>query len=102
MRPPQLHRYLEDEFEYPVDHATVLDQVGDVTVDAPDDVDSETIDETLTNDNDDVYETVDDLFDSIFGNLDDDYIGRKYYDDRGANIEGGDGEYPQDEQDESF
>lgn len=102
MKPQGLYKYLEDEVEYPVNHATVLDQFGSVTVDAPDEVDSETIAETLADDDDETYESADDLFESIFGNLDEDYIGRKYYDDRGANIDGPDGDYPRDERDESF
>ena len=102
MNPKQLHDELKDEFEYPVDHATVLTQIGDVTVDAPDDSDSETINEILASDNDKIFETADDLVDSIYGNLDDGYIGRKYYDDRGANIDEGDCEGPHDDQDQSF
>ncbi|WP_254544955.1 hypothetical protein [Halomarina pelagica] len=102
MRLSKLPAYLESEFEYPVDHETVLNQIGDATVDAPDDTDSETINEVLAYDNDEIYETPDDLLESIVGNLDDNYIGRKYYDDRGPNIEGGDGEYPHDERDQSF
>ena len=80
----------------------VLSQIGDVTVDAPDDSDSKTISKVLAYDNDEIYEIADDLMISIFGNLDDNYIGRKYYDDRGSNIEEGDGEYPHDDRDESF
>ena len=90
------------QFKFPVDHAIVLDRIGDVTIDAPDEEDSETIGDALTSDNDATYETADDLFESIFGNLDDNYIGRKYCDDRGATIEEGDGRYPRDEEDESF
>ena len=102
MESPQLRAYLAEEFEYPVDHAAVLDRSGDVTIHAPDDNDSETIADTLASDNDAMYETVDDLFESIFGNLDEEYIGRKYYDDRGATIEEGPGRYPRDEEDESI
>ncbi|QFU84372.1 DUF5789 family protein [Natronorubrum aibiense] len=102
MNPQQLHDELKDEFEYPVDHATVLAQIGGATVDAPDDIDSETVDEILASDNDKIYETAEDLVDSIYGNLDDSYIGRKYYDDRGANIDGDDYEDPHDDQNQSF
>lgn len=90
MNSRQLHEDLKDEFEYPVDHATVLTQIGGTTVDAPDNNDSETVDEILVSDDDEIYETANDLFDSIYGNLDDNYIGRKYYDDRGANIDNSD------------
>lgn len=102
MRPPHLREYLDGELEYPVDHSSVLTRIGETTVDAPDDVDSESIDEILSRDDDETYETVDDLFASVVGNLDDDYIGRKFYDDRGANIEEGGQEYPHDDRDQSF
>jgi len=98
----QLHDDLQDEFEYPVDHATVLAQIGDAPVDAPDDSDSETINEILASDSDKTYETVEDLVESIYGTLDDSYIGRKYYDDRGANIDECDYEGPFDDQNQSF
>ena len=48
-----------------MDHVTVLDQVGEITVDAPDDADSETIGEALTKDNE--YETVDEGYDAVDG-----------------------------------
>ncbi|GAB3679139.1 hypothetical protein GCM10028857_00020 [Salinarchaeum chitinilyticum] len=60
MRPPHLHEFLDDEFEFPVDRASVLDRIGDATVDAPDDDDSETIDEILTG-GDETFESVDDV-----------------------------------------
>ncbi len=102
MRPQQLHDTLQEEFEYPVDHTMVIAQTGDNIVDAPDVTDSETVDEILVSDNDRIYETTGDLVESIYGNLDDSYIGRKYYDDRGANINEGDYEYPHDDQNQSF
>lgn len=46
-------------------HPTVLDQIGEITVDAPDDADSETIGKTLTNNNE--YETVDEGYDAVDG-----------------------------------
>lgn len=66
----QSHNELKNEFEYSVDHATILAQIGDATVDAPADIDSETVDEILASDNDKIYETADDLFDLIYGNSD--------------------------------
>lgn len=102
MIPQQLHDALQEEFEYPVDHAMVLTQIGDDTVDAPDDTDSETVDEILVSDNDRIYETAGDLVESIYGNLDDSYIGRKYYDDRGTNVDEVDYEYPHNDQNQSF
>ena len=102
MKLQHLLEYFENEFQFPVDHATVLNQIGGVTVDAPDDSDSETIDEILASDNDKIYETSDDLFESVIGDVDDSYIGRKYYDDRGPNITDGIDESPRDDRNQSF
>ncbi|MCF2206410.1 hypothetical protein ACFQAS_14000 [Halopenitus salinus] len=102
MRPPRLRGYLNEEFEFPVDRAGVIERAGDVTVDAPDDDDSESISAMLERDNDNPYETLEDLFASIYGSLDDSYIGRKYYDDRGSNVEEVTGDYPRDERNVSF
>lgn len=100
MRLPHLHEFLEREFEFPVDRASVLARIGDATVDAPNDDDSETIDEILVG-GDETFESADGLYESVVGNLNDGYIGRKFYDDRGANIEAGDQEYPHDDRNQS-
>lgn len=102
MRPPRLRGYLNEKFEFPVNRARVVERAGDVTIDAPDDDDSESISVMLERDNDDPYETPEDLFASIYGSLDDSYIGRKYYDDRGSTVEEVTGDYPRDEQNVSF
>lgn len=102
MKPQQLHDQLEEEFHFPVDHETVLNRIGEIIVDAPDANDSDTIDEILSRDNDEIYESCDDLYESVFGNLDDDYIGRKYYDDRGSNLDVSEFESPRDDQNKSF
>ena len=43
----------------------MLDQIGEITVDAPDDAGSETIGKPLTNDNE--YETVDEGYGAVDG-----------------------------------
>lgn len=102
MKLKELHEDVTDEFEYPVDHETVLAQIGDTTIDAPDGSDSMTVGNILPSDEDRTYETAEDLFNSIYGNLDDSYIGRKFYDDRGTNIDEGDYERSDDDEDQSF
>lgn len=61
------------------------EQVGQVTVVAPDSDDSETLASILEHVDDDRYETADALFETVVSRLPDAYIGRKYYDDRGSN-----------------
>jgi hypothetical protein len=102
MRPPRLRGYLDEEFEFPVDRSGVVERVGDVTIDAPDDDDSEAIGTMLDRDNDETFENLDDLFASIYGTLDECYIGRKYYDDRGGTVEEMDRAYPRDDRNVSF
>lgn len=102
MRPPHLRGYLDDEIEFPVDRSGVVERVGDVTIDAPDDDDSAAIATILERDNDETFETLEDLFASIYGTLDECYIGRKYYDDRGGTLEEMDRDSPRDDRNVSF
>lgn len=46
---------------------------------------SETLATILEKGGDETYQSEDDLLSAIRGNLSDEYIGRKYYDDRGSN-----------------
>ena len=87
-----LRAYLDAELSYPVTLATVREQVGQVTVVAPDRDESETLASILENVDDDRYETADALFETVVSRLPDAYIGRKYYDDRGSNPAGGEDE----------
>ncbi|KAB1187753.1 MULTISPECIES: hypothetical protein [Haloferax] len=79
-----LSAFLADELTYPIDVEGVVEHVGDVEVDAPDADNSETIATILTPLGTATFESADDLYTTIIGNLSDDYIGRKFYDDRGA------------------
>ncbi|KAB1198427.1 MULTISPECIES: hypothetical protein [Haloferax] len=80
----ELSAFLESEFAYPVSTDDVVEQAGTVPVDAPDDDDSETIETILSRVAAGTYESADDLYNTIIGNVSDDYIGRKFYDDRGG------------------
>ncbi|WP_225336108.1 DUF5789 family protein [Halomicrobium urmianum] len=93
---------MDEELDFPVDRAGVVERVGDETIDAPDDSDSEAISTMLERDNDDTFETLEDLFASIYGTLDECYIGRKYYDDRGGTVKEMDRDYPYDDRNVSF
>ena len=80
-----LPEWIETEFEFPLIKTTVIDRAGDLKIDAPDRADSETLDTILEGGGDETYRSREDLMNAIRGNLSDEYIGRKYYDDRGSN-----------------
>lgn len=81
----ELKAFLDRELTYPVDATTVREQVGDADVTAPDEEDTETIATLLGDIDDATYASATELFEEIFAHLPDEYIGRKYYDDRGTN-----------------
>lgn len=97
----ETEEFLEREFEYPVTLARVREEVGHVELDTPDEEDSESISDVLGHLDEDTYESANDLFETILANLPDEYVGRKYYSDRGGDgDEAVDG--PADEEDQSF
>lgn len=97
----ELQTYLAREFTYPVDRNTVIQRIGSLEIEAPNTDDSETVTTILQPLGIATFESSDDLFETIFGNVSDEYIGRKYYDDRGGNqLEVHPG--PMDERDISF
>lgn len=97
----ELADYLETEFTYPVELETVLERVGDVRIGDGTADNPETVGSALGSLGPDSFDSADDLFKTIYGNVGDDFIGRKYYDDRGGNpaeVPGG----PSDEEHVSF
>ncbi|MCO8265351.1 hypothetical protein ACOZ4B_07220 [Haloferax prahovense] len=79
-----LQSHLETSFEYPVTTERVLDRAGDIEVTAPNVDDAETVETILAPLGTETYESAADLYNTILGSVSDDYIGRKFYDDRGA------------------
>lgn len=98
LTPHDTRDFLEDEISYPIGADAVLEQVGDVTIQAPDSDDSKTIEALLDGVGVDSFESADELNETIHSMLPDEYIGRKYYDDRGD----GRGDVRQDAEDQSF
>lgn len=96
----ELTAYLEDEFSFPVDLETVIERMGDVRVEAPNTTDTETLVTILEPLGSDSFESAQELYSAVYGNVSDDYIGRKYYDDRGVPVDVN--EEPLDEQNVSF
>jgi hypothetical protein len=85
MKLDELPAFLDTELTYAVDHATVLERIGDVEVGAPGDRENETIASIIGATGQTEYASARELFETIVGNLSDEYIGRKFYDDRGGN-----------------
>ena len=81
----ELADYLEAEFTYPVELDTVIERAGDVRIGDGDADDPETIGSALESLGSDSFDSADALYKTIYGNVGDDFIGRKYYDDRGGN-----------------
>lgn len=101
MRLSELPVHLRREFQYPIDRASVIERMGETLVEAPDPEDSQTVEDILAPVGTESFETAFDLFIVLYGNVSEDYIGRKFYDDRGDNpmtVPGA----PVDEEDVSF
>lgn len=80
-----LRDYLEAELTYPIEQSSVVEQVGSVEIEAPDDPDTETISTIVDDVGQETYNSADELYTTVIGNVSDEYIGRKFYDDRGGN-----------------
>ena len=96
----ELTAHLEAEFSYPVELRTVIERAGHRRIEAPNAVDEQEIGAILEPLGDATVDSAEELFDIVYGNLNDDYIGRKYYDDRGENPTDGAG--PTDTENVSF
>jgi len=72
------------EFTFPVERETVLDAIGDVEIDGLTD-DPETVGDVLDRTTSEDFHSADDLYDTIIGSIGSEYVGRRFYDDRGSN-----------------
>jgi hypothetical protein len=93
--------HLERELTYPISHEAVLEQIGSMEIEAPDADRAETVEAIVGTVGQERYESAEALFNTILGNVGDDYIGRKFYDDRGGNPTENTTE-PKDEENVSF
>lgn len=101
MRIGNVSSYVEEELTYPIDHNAVIEQIGEIEVEAPDQEDSETIATIIGSLGPETYDSADELYRTIVGNVDEEHIGRKYYDDRGQHsVDTSEG--PQEDRDISF
>ncbi|MFB6128484.1 MAG: hypothetical protein ABEJ47_01855 [Halorhabdus sp.] len=83
MRHSETRELFEQTFEFPADHDTVVEQLGDVELTSPVG-DVVTIRSILERTNETSYRSADGLYTTLLGGLEDGFIGRKYYDDRGG------------------
>lgn len=93
---------LDSRIDYPAETARVLDRVGETRVDAPDLADSKTVEDLLEHRRGETFDSHDELFEAILSSLPDEYIGRKFYDDRGRNPEAARQTSGRDSRDQSF
>jgi len=84
MRPTDAYTTFEQRYSYPVDRDTVIETMGDTTIESPTGEDT-TIAETFEHADTDQFRSAQELGDTFFSWLPEQYIGRKYYDDRGDN-----------------
>lgn len=85
MRINELPGFLDQELNYPVARSAVIEQIGDIELESPTDERRATISTSLERLNEGSYHNSEELFHAIVGTVSDQYIGRKYYDDRGSN-----------------
>jgi len=72
------------EFTFPVDRDEVVDRLGSVEIEGPTES-PETVEEVLSRTGEETFESADDLYDALIGSVGHEYIGRRFYDDRGSN-----------------
>jgi hypothetical protein len=81
MRYSETEQLFEQSCTFPINHQTVIEQVGDVKLTTPTG-DSIAVGDVLELTDETTYRSSNELYLSLLGNLGDSFIGRKYYDDR--------------------
>lgn len=82
LEPNDIRDFLEDEVTFPSDTDTILTEIGNIEIAAPDAEESETVATLLADIEAEGYESADELTQILHSMLPDEYVGRKYYDDR--------------------
>lgn len=77
----EVRTHLHEEYDFPVEHETLVAEVGHVELETRT-AESETIRTVLARTDETTYRSVDDVYTSLLGTLGESYIGRKHYDDR--------------------
>jgi len=102
MKIQELPEWVETEFAFPIAREAIIDQAGDTEIHAPDEEDSETLSTILERSGEETYQSADHLLNAVRGNVSEEYIGRKYYDDRSGDQTGRERDTRQDTTDRSF
>jgi len=84
MRPTDAYTTFEQRYSYPVDRDTVIETMGETAIESPTG-ENATVAETLEHTETERFTSAKELGDTFFSWLPEQYIGRKYYDDRGDN-----------------
>ena len=100
LEPHDIREFLAEQLQFPIDVEHVIAEIGDVKIEAPDIGRSERIGDLLDGVERDSYDSPDELDQMIHSMLPDEYIGRKYYDDRGE--ERTEHQVQRDDEDQSF
>ncbi|MFB6132349.1 MAG: hypothetical protein ABEJ44_02950 [Halanaeroarchaeum sp.] len=83
MRLPETRDLFVRELDFPVSHDTVVESLGEHTLEAPSGED-ESIADVLARVQTEEFEHADELYDALLTYVSDAFIGRKFYDDRGG------------------
>jgi len=89
MRPNDTYDHFASEFDYPIDRDDVIDATGETAIAAPTG-DPESIADVLGRAEQSTYDSPQALYETFLACLGEQHIGRKFYDDRGANFDIGD------------
>lgn len=81
MRLSETREAFADRLTFPTDRDTVLDRVGDVSLESPNG-ESETVAAVLSRSGAAEFASPDDLYRTVVGAVSEGFIGRKHYDDR--------------------
>ncbi|WP_222844879.1 DUF5789 family protein [Haloplanus rubicundus] len=87
MRYSETHQLFDQACDFPTEHRTVVDRLGDVVL-TTQSGDSVTVEEVLELTDETDYRSADDLYTSLLANLDDEFVGVKHYDDRSGSTPG--------------
>jgi len=83
MRLPETRDLFARKLQFPATRATVMETVGSTVLDAPGG-ENKTIGDIIDRCETDEFESADTLYDTLMTFVGEEFIGRKYYDDRGG------------------
>lgn len=83
MRLPETRDLFARKLQFPATRATVMETVGNAELDAPGG-DNKTIADIIDRCDTEEFDSADTLYDTLMTFVGEEFIGRKYYDDRGG------------------